>query len=459
MSNLFEFDYFFNLLKSKVNSISKIKMTDSDTLAPSYKNKFWLYKKIHNNIFFKNIDNQLLIDSFISVSKSINIIKRKITYIKKNNYINNNDFDLSFKTFNENDNDKITLFLNNTKYNFRNYELNNLCLKSLLIDSYLFPTPQIPRNPYTNIQFSPETLFIIYFKLVNTKTIIDPLITSYFQKSFDLNEFVCYFDGIIQDKIISYTAKNSIDDEFWKYEYGCFISHIAIHVNLSSHLINYRNNHNNFVNFYINPIRKYLKLYLLLTYSKLSYRKDAIKRKLHREFRLYLRNNFEYGRFFAIARRNLISLSPRQSPIQSQNNSNSEESQLPELEDNDTDSLIEHGSTNNNELINSVQQQIFNQINQLSQINTDTSFNLMNNSWNMYLTDAFNNIETDILNNHHDEIHNIDESSEMEIEPEGSEPVSSDEEAKEEELYESQLLEASNKESESESETESENEF
>jgi hypothetical protein len=189
---------------------------------------------------------------------------------------------------------------------------------------------------------------------------------------------------------------------------------------------------------------------------------------LYRQFRLFLRHNYEYGRFFAVARRNAISQSPRQS--NTENNSNNDtDGSIPDLEDNDNDSLVENNTTQNNEILNSIQQQVFNQLNQIENINNniDNSFNLINSSWQLYLTEVFENISTnseyDISNNDHDEVHNIDNNvmeNDNEEEDEGDEGDEEDEEENQEdnnqeELYEMQILEQDNR---SISDTESEEE-
>ena len=421
MPNFFEFELFLSLFQKKVNENSSIKMNDiSDNLEIACKNKYWLFNKIYNKTFFKNINNEILIDNFIKINKFILFLKNKIKKIKRKKYINFNDFDLVFKYFEKDDDNIITLYLNNTKYLFRNYELHNICLKSLLIDSYLFPTPQIPKNPYTNIQFSQETLFIIYFKLVDTKIIIDPLITSYFKKSFDINNFLNYFDGIIQDRIIDYNCKNNNDDEFWKYEFGSFINFINNYVNLPSYIFNYSNDHSDFINFYINPIRKFLKSYLLISYSKLTYRKETLKRNLIREFRMFLRSNFNYGRIYAVARRINPSHSPRVSNSNSPRNN-----ELPNLENANTN-LSELNTINQNEIMNLIHQQVLNQLNNLEDYSNniiqdtpnligDTSNNTTNTTnttnqsiWNIYFTEVFNTSELLQSNNYY-ESHSLED--------------------------------------------------
>ena len=99
------------------------------------------------------------------------------------------------------------------KYTFRLFDLANIIFNSLTnADDNIFSAPLVIKNPYTNIKFSVQNLYIIYFCMQKRGLFIHPLFTLFMQENFNLGLFSLKHEGLIKEYIIDnsilkYTTK------------------------------------------------------------------------------------------------------------------------------------------------------------------------------------------------------------------------------------------------------------
>lgn len=89
------------------------------------------------------------------------------------------------------------------KYTFKIFDLTNIIFNSLTnSDEHYFSSPLVIKNPYTNIKFSIENLYIIYFCMQNRGLFIHPLFSLFMQENFNLALFSLKHEGVIKEYII-----------------------------------------------------------------------------------------------------------------------------------------------------------------------------------------------------------------------------------------------------------------
>jgi hypothetical protein len=146
---------------------------------------------------------------FTKIQKIINSFSRLVYIIKykKAKFYNENDlFGDSFETIKEIN--KITIFENNTKYNFHVKELINIINTSLSNSVNFFAEPISCKNPYTNIPFKKSSLYNIYFKLKSSTFLMPVLFHQFFLCNFDLTKYMDNNESLIRDVYIdSYLNK------------------------------------------------------------------------------------------------------------------------------------------------------------------------------------------------------------------------------------------------------------
>lgn len=100
----------------------------------------------------------------------------------------------------------IDIMHNYKKYTFKLFDLANIIFNSLTnADDHFFSSPLVIKNPYTNIKFSVQNLYIIYFSMQKRGLFINPLFTLFMQENFNLGLFSLKHEGVIKEYIIDNT--------------------------------------------------------------------------------------------------------------------------------------------------------------------------------------------------------------------------------------------------------------
>jgi hypothetical protein len=98
------------------------------------------------------------------------------------------------------------------KYTFKLFDLANIIFNSLTnSDENFFSTPLVIKNPYTNIKFSVQNLYIIYFCMQKRGMFIHPLFTLFMQENFNLALFSLKHEGLIKEYVIDTSIQKNTD--------------------------------------------------------------------------------------------------------------------------------------------------------------------------------------------------------------------------------------------------------
>jgi len=192
------------------NSLLIVKNT---YLCNKDKPKFEMLLSIMGNIFLSLKQKTEFIIMFSKIQKIINSFSRFAYIIKYKRAKYYNDYDLFGESFeNIKECNKITLFENNTKYNFHIKELINIINTSLSNSINFFAEPISCKNPYTNIPFKKSSLYNIYFKMKNSTFLMPVLFHQFFLCNFDLTKYMDENECLIRDVYIE-SYLNKITDK------------------------------------------------------------------------------------------------------------------------------------------------------------------------------------------------------------------------------------------------------
>ena len=114
--------------------------------------------------------------------------------------VHNNDSDLCMMPFESMDPKKIIeLSQNNCIYRFNIYDLINIIKTSLSHNHHMIPSPHMPKNPYTNMEFEKHHLINIYIKLWTLKMKINPLLHFFMESRLSIPEFADKYNKFLLD--------------------------------------------------------------------------------------------------------------------------------------------------------------------------------------------------------------------------------------------------------------------
>ena len=111
---------------------------------------------------------------------------------------------------------KMDIIENNTLYHFRLTDLLTIITKSLLnYEDVGLVNPLMPKNPYTNIQFSKANLYNIFYK-AKESTILTPLLFhKFYLKHFNIKEFTIENDTYLINKSVINHIDSSSDYDIY----------------------------------------------------------------------------------------------------------------------------------------------------------------------------------------------------------------------------------------------------
>lgn len=163
-------------------------------IASSLKQKYYTIKTfLRNKYFNESLKNRFImyLCTYQMFCMHINTIK---SYHKRKKYkLFPNDFTLSFISLSEiQDSHKIKIVQNNTMYEFSMKELLTLCHNSLSYSEYLLSIPSLPKNPYTNIEFTKNIMYILYVKSIISHIKLPVLFESFIRYHMDFDLFYEY---------------------------------------------------------------------------------------------------------------------------------------------------------------------------------------------------------------------------------------------------------------------------
>tara|TARA_Y100001970_G_C14259451_1_gene878606 strand:+ start:11172 stop:12602 length:1431 start_codon:yes stop_codon:yes gene_type:complete len=190
---------FFSMIYNNVNDEFK------DFFLPFKNSIFSSVKnfKIHINSL-DDSQKEFVIPIYIKYKNYYNILSRFVYKYKIKKAINYNCFsDLYGNNLDiYPEKQTITLFQHNTLYKFRLTDLINIFVESLLNQEGLFPSPKLPKNPYTNIKFNKVHFFNILIKLKLSNFQIPIIIMLFYNSNLSLKKMLYDNYPYIKEKVI-----------------------------------------------------------------------------------------------------------------------------------------------------------------------------------------------------------------------------------------------------------------
>lgn len=177
------------------------------------------YKELHkllNNIFIPEPKKNELLYKFYVAEKHFNSLKR-FAYLMKIKKAKECSFetDLCMNPLEEvNENNKIKIYEKQTNmfYTFKFSDLNNIIENCLSYAPNFFSQPLPIKNPLTNVEFSRNNLYNIYFKMRFQAFPINELFHLFFLSNFDIKKFKIVNMCIIREVAIKKYVASLSDD-------------------------------------------------------------------------------------------------------------------------------------------------------------------------------------------------------------------------------------------------------
>lgn len=225
---------------------------------------YYCYATIDDNHFVSNED-KIKIKSYIERNSKYRnlcrkfIINCKKSIVKTRDSINN--IDLLFNNINEIPiNEKVNLYENGKVYVFSKDDIISIFTTALMDCVDGWPMPKVPKNPYTNIDFTNEQISILS-NSIDKKPVVMQLYEEY---KFNIDEMKSYH--------LNYFKKNAIDEDYKYMEnderdiiIDTLIKNFTHHRLNKDNLENYRKKFNGLIKDFkllTNCDSKYLKNYL-----------------------------------------------------------------------------------------------------------------------------------------------------------------------------------------------------
>ena len=248
-------------------------------------NKYHYLKNKYNYDLTNNFDEFLNIFSKLQkIHNAFNKLAKIFLFKRAKQY---NEYDLVLDEIPDYESEKkfyITLKEHGIKYTFLLSELNNIIFNSLTYhDDYFIESHEI-KNPYTNLTFSKENLYNIYFKLLQRNITPHELFVKYINCNLHLTSFIINHQVEIRDYIIYKEAYNMNKNDAIEHIENMLNDYLNI-------VLCYGFNKEKLIYFY-----KYLYNYLYGLYGMNEYKKRVINRSLKSQLRLFKMANVNFGR-------------------------------------------------------------------------------------------------------------------------------------------------------------------
>ena len=107
----------------------------------------------------------------------------------------------------------VTVWQNRATYKFRVSDMINVFTKSLLTSSHLFPWPEPPKNPYTNVPFPYSVVLHLYWAIKHSHFKMPLVIELYHSCDFDHDRLLLEHEPILKRHVIADFVRNGCESE------------------------------------------------------------------------------------------------------------------------------------------------------------------------------------------------------------------------------------------------------
>jgi len=233
-------------------------------------NNISLIKKFHRFVFEKMNFNDENKELYLNIFNKIQICrygfyKLSMLWKVRKAKISSTDYDFFLNPLsNFPISQKVKIYHKGAIYNFRISDIINIWVNALSKNSSLIPIPEIPKNPYTNIEFNRGHLLKFYIHIrYHTKFIVPKLIQEYINSEMDIIAFKNNSYPDLIDIGIKNHIKNEIDELLY-YDCARMISNYRFRLQNRSLSMNVSLNEKIKT---VNILKPILIRYLYTTYS------------------------------------------------------------------------------------------------------------------------------------------------------------------------------------------------
>lgn len=255
-------------------------------------NCHYLTSIVTNNPFItpEQKDNILLI--IYKIKKHYNAFKLLEFYLHKKLHIKSStvEYDLSYTLLSEYTKDKkIDIIENDVIYIFYIPDIIKIIMNAIIYHEALFSNPILPKNPHTNLPFSFQNLYNIYFKLIDSQFTIPILIQYFYRSEFNITTFKTNCETILREKHLeTYYKSFSLDEKYdiiitmlLAFKPCCY--KLKIHSSFSKISV-------------VNTFQSLLYYYSIVQYSYSPSKKLNAKNKIKQFLKHFQNNNPFFGR-------------------------------------------------------------------------------------------------------------------------------------------------------------------
>lgn len=111
----------------------------------------------------------------------------------------------------------VALFQNQSQYYFTIHDLIKICNSALSYSVQMFPDSYIPKNPYTNQQFTYRALLQIYYAVRRSDSKMPLLLEMFYASKFSIKRFISKYEFFIREEIIKNFVRNGSEEDFCEY--------------------------------------------------------------------------------------------------------------------------------------------------------------------------------------------------------------------------------------------------
>ena len=320
-------DYIVNKIVNKYNihnfNTFFIFGEDNDISLLKKFNRFVRERYVYDDNLKKNYE-----DIFCKIRRCIyGFHKLILTWKIKHAKISSTDYDFILNPLsNFPENQKIKIYHEGALYNFRLTDILNIWLTSLCKNSSLIPMPEIPKNPYINIEFTKGHLLQFYIHIrYHTKFMIPNLIQDFINCEMDLD----IFKEESYAPLVDVCIKNHFENESDEILYFDCVRMVAAYKNKLKNRTMSTDISISEKKEALEKLRPMLKKYLYLTYSCNPRVRSKNKINLVSDLKKVFKENVRLGRKIIVPTRrrrvNDISYNQNESNYSESSHGSSEE--------------------------------------------------------------------------------------------------------------------------------------
>jgi hypothetical protein len=194
------------------------------------------------------------------------------------------------------------IYQNGSRYMFKLSDLINICKSALIHAADFFAEPLVPKNPYTNIEFSQSILYEIYFAVRTSYYRLPMLLHLYYLTDFNIDDFLKRNEAVIRNEyILDYVVNGDTN------ELADWITFMLKHMKLQNKLQLHESFPNNIL---LDAMRPFLKDYFISQYSLYkTVDGHGTLSQLRQDVSRFIEANPQFGRKVMV-RANMLSRNP-----------------------------------------------------------------------------------------------------------------------------------------------------